>query len=155
MLGVSAVMATAAVVLGISGGADLILIFSIAVLGLVFGVIGALVASRLPRNPIGWLFCALALLFAFGGTPRGYADYANVSGPLLRHYPTFPKDPELNFPPAESFRNRSVNLYKAEKSKIDVIMFRITDRQHTDNIQELLVDSDYWTQEEIESGQAG
>ena len=53
--------------------------------------------------------------------------------PLVRHYDIFPKDPSLNFPPTENYRTRSVNAYKAEKRKIDVIMYRITDRQHTDN----------------------
>jgi hypothetical protein len=70
-------MASAAIVLGLSGGADLVLIFSISVLGLVFGVIGALVASRLPRNPIGWLFCALALLFAFSILGEAYIAYGS------------------------------------------------------------------------------
>jgi hypothetical protein len=61
-----------------------------------------------------------------------YADYANVTRPLSRRYPTFAKDPELNFPPLESFRNRSVGRYNAETQAIDVIMYRITDRSHTD-----------------------
>ena len=30
-----------------------------------------------------------------------YADYANVTRPLVRRYPTVEKDPELNFPPRE------------------------------------------------------
>jgi regulation of enolase protein 1 (concanavalin A-like superfamily) len=62
----------------------------------------------------------------------GYGNYANISGSLSRSYPTFPKDPELNFPPIESFRNRSVSRYNAETQRIDAIMFRITDRLHTD-----------------------
>jgi hypothetical protein len=61
-----------------------------------------------------------------------YADYANVTRPLARRSPTFAKDPELNFPPLESFRNRSVGRYNAETQAIDVIMYRITDRSHTD-----------------------
>ncbi|PYR72384.1 MAG: hypothetical protein DMF86_23915 [Acidobacteria bacterium] len=28
-----------------------------------------------------------------------FANYANVNGPLVRNYPTFPIDPEMNFPP--------------------------------------------------------
>jgi hypothetical protein len=64
----------------------------------------------------------------------GWADYANILQPLVRRYDIFLKDPSLNFPPAENFRTRSVNAYKAEKRQIDAIMFRITDRQHTDNL---------------------
>ena len=37
-----------------------------------------------------------------------YADYANVPQPLARHYPSYAKDPQLNFPPLESYANRSV-----------------------------------------------
>jgi hypothetical protein len=64
----------------------------------------------------------------------GWADYANITQPLTRSYDIFPKDPSLNFPPAENYRTRSVNAYNAEKRKIDVIMYRITDRAHTDAI---------------------
>jgi phosphatidylserine/phosphatidylglycerophosphate/cardiolipin synthase-like enzyme len=63
-----------------------------------------------------------------------WSDYANVVLPLTRRYAISPMDPSLNFPPDENFRTRSVNLYTTESQKIDVIMFRITDRQHTDNI---------------------
>jgi phosphatidylserine/phosphatidylglycerophosphate/cardiolipin synthase-like enzyme len=65
-----------------------------------------------------------------------WANYANITQPLTRHYDIFPKDPSLNFPPAENFRTRSVNAYDAERRKIDVVMYRITDRAHTDNILE-------------------
>ena len=61
-----------------------------------------------------------------------YADYANVVRPLTRRYPTTAKDPELNFPPRESYRNRAVARYDAETQAIDVTMYRITDRAHTD-----------------------
>jgi phosphatidylserine/phosphatidylglycerophosphate/cardiolipin synthase-like enzyme len=61
-----------------------------------------------------------------------YADYANISGPLTRAHGTFTKDPELNFPPTEDFGKRSVSRYNAETQKIDAIMYRITDRRHTD-----------------------
>ena len=62
-----------------------------------------------------------------------WANYANVSG-LARRYGTFPQDPSLNFPPTENFRTRSIASYNAETYWIDVIMYRITDRQHTDAI---------------------
>ncbi len=64
----------------------------------------------------------------------GYANYANITT-LTRSYGpagTWPKDPQLNFPPAESYANRAVKRYNAETQKIDVIMYRITDRRHTD-----------------------
>jgi len=63
-----------------------------------------------------------------------YVDYANITT-LLRSYGpagTWFKDPQLNFPPAESYANRAVSRYNAERQKIDVIMYRITDRRHTD-----------------------
>ncbi len=63
-----------------------------------------------------------------------YADYANVVQPRARHYPTYTKDPQLNFPPLESYANRAVGRYNKETQKIDVIMYRITDRRHTDAI---------------------
>ena len=62
----------------------------------------------------------------------GWANYANIITPLVRRYDILPKDPSLNFPPAENYRTRAVNAYNAEKRKIDVIMYRITDRAHSD-----------------------
>ena len=61
-----------------------------------------------------------------------FADHANVTRPLLRSFPVSPIDPELNFPPDESFRTRSVAAYDAEPKQIDVVMFRITDGAHPD-----------------------
>jgi phosphatidylserine/phosphatidylglycerophosphate/cardiolipin synthase-like enzyme len=61
-----------------------------------------------------------------------YANYANVTGTLSRNYPIYAKDPQLNFPPAESYASRALGRYKQETSKIDVVMYRITDRRHTD-----------------------
>ena len=63
-----------------------------------------------------------------------WTDYANVTTPLVRKYPTYTKDPELNFPPTENYRTRSVGRYNLEQTAIDVIMYRITDRAHTDAI---------------------
>jgi phosphatidylserine/phosphatidylglycerophosphate/cardiolipin synthase-like enzyme len=63
-----------------------------------------------------------------------YADYANVPQPRTRSYPTYTKDPQLNFPPSESYASRAVGRYNKETQKIDVIMYRITDRRHTDAI---------------------
>lgn len=63
----------------------------------------------------------------------GYANYANVTT-LTRRYPTYAKDPELNFPPDENYRTRAVARYNAETQAIDVSMFRITDRAQADAI---------------------
>jgi len=60
-----------------------------------------------------------------------FGDYANITAPLVRNYPTYPISPELNFPPDQSYRSRAVARYKAETQQIDVMMFRITDLQHT------------------------
>jgi signal transduction histidine kinase len=40
-----------------------------------FGVVGALVVSRHPRNAIGWLFCATGFLSALNMFSVGYAQY--------------------------------------------------------------------------------
>jgi hypothetical protein len=60
-----------------------------------------------------------------------YANYVNVTGALTRHYATYTKDAELNFPPAESYASRAIARYTAEARGIDVIMYRITDQRHT------------------------
>jgi hypothetical protein len=46
-----------------------------------FAVVGALVASRRPRNPIGWLFLAFAFVAAFAASADRYASYALVEHP--------------------------------------------------------------------------
>jgi phosphatidylserine/phosphatidylglycerophosphate/cardiolipin synthase-like enzyme/regulation of enolase protein 1 (concanavalin A-like superfamily) len=60
-----------------------------------------------------------------------YADYANITNPPVRIYPTFPIDPDLNFPPGQDYANRAVGRYNLETQQIDVLMFRITDQRHT------------------------
>jgi hypothetical protein len=62
-----------------------------------------------------------------------YANYANVTA-LRRAYASFPLSPELNFPPSVSYRDRAISAYNAERSGIDTIMYRITDRAHTDAV---------------------
>ena len=46
------------------------------VLSLAFPTVGALIASRLPTNPIGWIFCGIGLLWGAGRFTIAYADYA-------------------------------------------------------------------------------
>ena len=40
-----------------------------------FPTVGALIAARHPRNPIGWLFLSIGLLAVFGGFAEGYWRY--------------------------------------------------------------------------------
>ncbi len=61
-----------------------------------------------------------------------YRDYANAPAVRTRAYGTFPKDAQLNFVPAESYVNRALGRYSRETQQIDVIMYRITDRRHSD-----------------------
>ena len=53
----------------------------ILLLFLSFATVGALVASRQPRNPIGWIFCALGLLTPLAALGEEYALYALVTRP--------------------------------------------------------------------------
>jgi hypothetical protein len=46
------------------------------VLSLAYPTVGALIASRLPTNPIGWIFCGVALLYGVRRFTGAYADYA-------------------------------------------------------------------------------
>lgn len=63
-----------------------------------------------------------------------FANYANVTGALTRSYATYPEDPQLNFPPDQSYRTRAIDAYDAETVGIDVAMFRITDNQESNAI---------------------
>ena len=53
------------------------------VLSLAFPTVGALIASRLPTNPIGWIFCGVGLLYAMQRFALVYADYALVENIAL------------------------------------------------------------------------
>jgi hypothetical protein len=64
-----------------------------------------------------------------------YANYANITGPLTRRYPTYPIDPALNFPPSadgsQDFYNRTATQFNQETQKIDIIMYRLTNDRYT------------------------
>jgi hypothetical protein len=62
-----------------SPGASAFLLF--ASIAAPFAFVGALVASRRPRNPIGWLFLAFAGVAAFAASADRYASYALVEAP--------------------------------------------------------------------------
>src|SRR5215210_5924164 len=53
------------------------------VLSLAFPTVGALISSRLPTNPIGWIFCGMGLLYAAQRFTTAYADYALVENLAL------------------------------------------------------------------------
>jgi signal transduction histidine kinase len=50
---------------------------------LAFAVVGWLIASRRPRNPIGWLYLAEALAFSVAAATKNYARYATAANPHL------------------------------------------------------------------------
>ena len=61
---------------------DPILAVLMGVLSLAFPTLGALIASRLPTNPIGWIFCGLGLLYVAQRFTEAYADYALLENAL-------------------------------------------------------------------------
>jgi len=69
--------------------------------------------------------------------PVDFTDYANTSGiTLTRAYPTYPIDREMDFLPTSVAQNnygtRSQAAINAEKVKLDIDMFRITNAAITD-----------------------
>jgi hypothetical protein len=58
------------------GALDAILTLTIL---LTFAIVGAIVASHRPSNPIGWLFCTMGLLVGFGTFAGGYAEFWGTS----------------------------------------------------------------------------
>jgi hypothetical protein len=60
-----------------SGALDVVVTLAI---WLPFSVVGAIVASRHPRNTIGWIFCTTALVVGLGHLANGYAEYWLAGG---------------------------------------------------------------------------
>jgi hypothetical protein len=48
---------------------------------LAFSTVGALIASRRPENPIGWLFCSGAFIWGLGELSLEYGVYALITAP--------------------------------------------------------------------------
>jgi hypothetical protein len=46
------------------------------VIWLTYPTVGAVIVSRRPANPVGWLFCFAGLLFIFPAFATAYADYS-------------------------------------------------------------------------------
>jgi hypothetical protein len=44
-----------------------------------YSIVGAIVASRLPKSPIGWLFCAIGLIFGVSHFSVEYVEYVLVA----------------------------------------------------------------------------
>jgi signal transduction histidine kinase len=53
------------------------------VLSLAYPTVGALIASRLPAHPIGWIFCGVGLLYAAQRITIAYADYVVLMNSAL------------------------------------------------------------------------
>jgi signal transduction histidine kinase len=53
-----------------------VLVVASCLLSLACSSVGALVASRSPRNPVGWVFCVMGLLYSTWRLAIAYADYA-------------------------------------------------------------------------------
>jgi hypothetical protein len=52
-------------------------------LSLVYPTIGALIVSRLPRNPIGWIFCGVGLLYQLHHFALACSNYTVAEGDSL------------------------------------------------------------------------
>ena len=78
--GLSLALIVCAVVLAVLNGADVEEIsFPLALTA--SALVGGLVASRRPENPIGWFFLGGAVCFAFVTFASGYATYGSLNAP--------------------------------------------------------------------------
>jgi uncharacterized membrane protein len=48
---------------------------TLSVLALAFSVVGAIIASRQPRNAIGWLFCGVGVTIGLNSFAGDYAEF--------------------------------------------------------------------------------
>jgi hypothetical protein len=62
-----------------SGGDASYVVLALATV-LTFTVVGAIVASRHPRNPIGWIFCTVGLVTGLDALAHGYTEFWLASG---------------------------------------------------------------------------
>jgi hypothetical protein len=76
-------LAAASLILALLNGRTLGEIFvdegivAIAILTVAFSVVGALIASQRPENPIGWIFCAAALFQGLSISGYEYATHSS------------------------------------------------------------------------------
>jgi hypothetical protein len=74
----------AIIVLGVSAGVSFLQLgaaFNTVAISAAFSTVGAVVASRRPKNPIGWIMCAGGLGVALGGLTDAYATYLLFTSP--------------------------------------------------------------------------
>ena len=86
----SVALAAASLILALLNGSTLYDIFlarggppiaHLAIIAVSFSVVGALIASHRPENPIGWLFLAAALFYGIVIAGEEYAIYALFTNP--------------------------------------------------------------------------
>ena len=78
--GLTVVLIACAVTLAVLNSSDVpSVIFPLGLL--VSAMVGGLVASRRPENPVGWFFLGSAICFAFVGFASGYAIYGLHTAP--------------------------------------------------------------------------
>jgi len=56
-------------------------VLGIVLLAITFPLVGAVVAARRPRNPLGWIFCAIGIAYGLTGTGEAYALYTLDTAP--------------------------------------------------------------------------
>ena len=86
--GVTVVLVATAMALGVAdrdverAAEDTLLVgVAFSVVNLFFAFIGALLAARRPRNPLGWMFLVYGLIGGVAGTADGYAEHALLAAP--------------------------------------------------------------------------
>jgi hypothetical protein len=83
LVALSVVLLTAAEILAVVDGMSDGFGFNVFIwaIALVFGATGGLIATRHPRNPIGWLFLVAAVSAGLAALSGTYADYYVAEGP--------------------------------------------------------------------------